>query len=165
MEQNEPQVKTPQSYINEITTASAAFRKQVEGEWCGKKPNDIDSLNSLLEYTKETRNMMLDISTILNTWNFNGHLPKKLEGKKEMLCILTQAAWGLMEEVEGTLYTSYYDEQEDTMPQEEQVDTEIDLDTATLAGLAIYAHEKNITINEAINEILENAIKEKEQQQ
>ena len=96
MEQNEPQAKTAQSFINEITTASAAFREKVQGEWGGVKPKDIDSLNSLLEYTKETRNMMLDISTILTTWHFNEHLPKKLESKKEMLCILTQAAWGLM---------------------------------------------------------------------
>ena len=162
MEHNEPQAKAAQSYINEITTASAAFREQVQGVWGCKKPEDIDSLNSLLEYTKETRNMMLDISTILTTWNFNGHLPKKLEGKKEMLCILTQAAWGLMEEVEGTLYNAYCDEEDSAEP---QVDTEVDFDTETLASLALYAHSKNITINEAINEILENAIKEKEQQQ
>ena len=46
------------------------------------------------------------------------------------------------------------------MEQTESV--ELDLDDHTLAGIALYAHERNITINQAVCEILENVIKERE---
>ena len=39
---------------------------------------------------------------------------------------------------------------------------DLDLSVETLAGIALYAHERDITINQAIVEILEKAIREKE---
>jgi hypothetical protein len=37
-------------------------------------------------------------------------------------------------------------------------EVQLELDQATLANLASYAHEKDITINEAVNEILRNYV-------
>ena len=40
-------------------------------------------------------------------------------------------------------------------------EVELDLDDKTLAGIALYAHERNITINDAVCQMLEQYIKER----
>jgi hypothetical protein len=158
MEQNESQL-----FINQLRAASIGFRTSVEGKWGSKKPKDIDSLCNLLEFTKEARNILLDISTIISTWNFNGHIPERIKSKQDSMTALTRAAWTVMEEVEGTLYDAYYEEQDSNeeashSTKEPQEETQVEFDTETLARLALYAHSNNLTINDAINEILKDAI-------
>lgn len=158
MEQNESQL-----FINQLRAASIGFRTSVEGKWGSNKPKDIDSLCNLLEFTKEARNILLDISTIISTWNFNGHTPERLKGKQEAMTALSRAAWAVMDEVEGTLYDAYCEEQDSNeeasnSTKEPQEETQVEFDTETLARLALYAHSNNLTINDAINEILKDAI-------
>ena len=45
------------------------------------------------------------------------------------------------------------------MSDKEYEQVELDLDYKTLAGIALYAHERNITINDAICQMLEEQIK------
>lgn len=45
------------------------------------------------------------------------------------------------------------------MSNEKTEEVELDLDDKTLAGIALYAHERNITINEAVCQMLTEMIK------
>ena len=47
------------------------------------------------------------------------------------------------------------------MSNEKTEEIELDLDDKTLAGIALYAHERNITINEAVCQMLDEYIKQK----
>jgi len=44
------------------------------------------------------------------------------------------------------------------MSNEKTEEIELDLDDKTLAGIALYAHERNITINEAVCQMLDEYI-------